>query len=133
MTTPFQFQNTGSSFTRKKNQQGNYNMEQQKISKYYDENIYVHASQGQAYQTNLPGDGLLSGRIAGRDLAKDDTDVESFLFGIGSCNLSNNQLPPINKPIENKNIQSINIFKKTPVYDHSPIYVDTTARPMYLN
>lgn len=130
MTTPFQFQNTGSSFTRNKNQQGNYIMEQHAISKTYDEKTYINASQGQAFQTNFCGDGLLSGRIAGRDLAKDDTDVESFLFGIGSGNLIQSSLPMI---IENKNIKSMNIFKKEQVRLPTDIIIDNTARPMFLN
>jgi len=92
--------------------------------------MYIHASQGQAISTQLPGNGLLSGRIAGRDLASNSCDIESALFGIGSTNLEN----PLPKVTPQTNyLRSLNIMTRIPMvtplqYDNEP-----NQRPMYLN
>jgi len=118
------------SSTRNKNTPGNYAMEKWSDSKKYEELMYIHASQGQAISTQLPGNGLLSGRIAGRDLASNSCDIESALFGIGSTNLEN----PLPKVTPQTNyLRSLNIMTRIPMvtplqYDNEP-----NQRPMYLN
>ena len=46
--------------TRNKNTPGDYALEKQAIQRQHQERMYIHQSQGQAKQTNLPGNGLLS-------------------------------------------------------------------------
>lgn len=116
--------------TRNKNTPGNYFLEKHASIKKQEELMYPHAAQGQAIQTNLPGNGLLSGRYAGRDLAKNDCDIESALFGIGSTNLENSKAPV--KPELNK-LSSLNIMQKLPQIVPTPFAIEPNQRPMWLN
>jgi hypothetical protein len=118
------------SSTRNKNTPGNYAMEKWAYTKKHEELMFIHASQGQAITTQLPGNGLLSGRIAGRDLASNSCDIESALFGIGSTNLEN-PLPHVTPQINY--LRSLNVMNKIPMvipvrYENEP-----NQRPMYLN
>lgn len=116
--------------TRTKNTPGNYSMEQWSHKKTHSERMYIHASQGQAIQTNFPGNGLLSGKCASRDLATNSCDIESFLFGIGSTNLVN-PLPAI-KPNINT-LPSLNMIEKIPMIQSRDVTIEPNQRPMYLN
>jgi hypothetical protein len=116
--------------TRNKNTPGDYALEKHSINKQFDERMYIHQSQGQAKQINLPGNGLLTGRFAARDLAKNGCDIESYLFGIGSTNLET-PLAPV-KP-ELNTIKSINVMEKTPMIMPKPFSMEPNQRPMYLN
>jgi hypothetical protein len=116
--------------TRNKNTPGNYALEKNASQRKHQELMFIHQSQGQARQTNLPGNGLLSGRYAGRDLAKNDNDIESFLFGIGSTNLEN-PLPQVSPQLNQ--IASLNVMEKTPVIMPRPFGIEPNQRPMYLN
>jgi hypothetical protein len=112
--------------TRNKNTPGNYAMEQWSLQKQYSERTYLQKPN----QTLFAGDGLLSGKIAGRDLAKNDCDIESFLFGIGSTNLVQ-PLAPVVPQIES--IASLNVIHKIPMIQPNPITIDANQRWMYLN
>ena len=116
--------------TRNKNTPGNYASEKWSNMKQHDERMYIHASQGQAISTQLPGNGLLSGRIAGRDLASNSCDIESALFGIGSTNLEQ-PLPKVNPEINY--LKSLNIMKKIPMLTPLHHINEPDQRPMYLN
>ena len=119
------------SSTRNKNTPGNYAAEKQASQKIHRELMYLHAARGQAIQTNQPGDGLLQGRVAGRDLAKNDCDIESFLFGIGSGNLESPQQSPVSP--ETFPLHSIHISRKIPMVVPKNLGVEMDQRPMYLN
>ncbi len=116
--------------TRNKNTPGNYAAEKYAHEKTFHEKMYLHAASGQAIQTNLPGDGLLQGRVAGRDLAKNDCDIESFLFGIGSTNLES-PMGPVYPEITS--LQSVNVARKIPMVLPRDVRVGSGHRPMYLN
>lgn len=116
--------------TRNKNTPGNYAAEKKALEKKHQELMYIHASQGQAMQTNLPGNGLLQGRVAGRDLARNDCDIESRLFGIGSTNLEN---PQGDFTAEMNQLNSLNVMSKTPMVMPRPLGIQMDQRPMYLN
>lgn len=120
------------SATRNKNTPGNYAAEKQATQKIHSELMYIHAARGQAIQTSLPGDGILQGRIAGRDLAKNDCDIESFLFGIGSGNLESPQQDTIVYP-DSIPLQSIHISRKIPMVVPKNLRIESNQRPMYLN
>jgi hypothetical protein len=116
--------------TRNKNTPGNYAAERYASERINRELMYVHAANGQAIQTNYPGDGLLQGRIAGRDLAKNDCDIESFLFGIGSSNL---ETPKQHIPPEIIPLQSVSFTRKIPMVVPANLGIEMNQRPMYLN
>jgi hypothetical protein len=71
--------------TRNRNTRGDYFLEQ----KSYESQINYKSSIlfGENKTTHLPGDSLLTGRIANTLLSHNAHDVESQLFGIGSTNL----------------------------------------------
>ena len=116
--------------TQSRNLQGNYALEKWAKQKRFDMNVFIHQSQGQANQTQLPGDGLLSGRYAGRDLAKNATDIESFLFGIGSGNLENPQ-PKVKPDI--RPLDSLHVIRKQKTQVPKTFAIEENQRPMYLN
>lgn len=119
------------SSTRNKNTPGNYAMERWSDTKIKTELMYINAARGQAITTQLPGDGLLACRIAGRDLAYNYCDIESALFGIGSTNLEN-PLPKINPEIHY--LRSLNIIQKNSVVaEKKKPDIQPDQRPMYLN
>lgn len=117
--------------TRNKNTPGNYAAERFSSERKYQELMFLNAAQGQAYETFQPGNGLLHGRVAGRNLSENDCDIESFLFGIGSTNLENPQAPiiPQLKPLKQVNI----IHKPSSVLIPKALVIETTHRDMYLN
>ena len=116
--------------TRSRNLPRNYALEKWAKQKRFDMNVFIHQPQGQANQTQLPGDGLLSGRYAGRDLAKNDTDIESFLFGIGSSNLEN-PLPRVQPDI--RSLDTLHVIQKQKTQVPKQITILENQRPMYLN
>lgn len=116
--------------TRNKNTKEDYALERWSSDKINQEAMYLHGTQGQAFQTNLAGNGLLPAKYASRDLAKNHCDIESYLFGIGSTNLVN-PLPPL-KP-EIKTLQSLNIIDKLPLIRPTEDHFLKNQRPLYLN
>ena len=116
--------------TRNKNTPGNYALEKNQYIRRHQEIMYNHAPQGQAYSRNFAGNGLLMGRMAGRDLADNDTQIESALLGIGSTNLEN-PLPKVEPMIHQH--KSLNVIHRVPMILPLPHMPETEHRPMYLN
>ena len=116
--------------TRNKNTPGNYALEKNQYIRRHEAIMYANAPQGQAYQQNFAGNGLLMGRMAGRDLASNDTQIESALFGIGSTNLEN-PLPKVEPMLHNH--KSLNVIDRVPMIIPTPHIPETNHRPMFLN
>jgi hypothetical protein len=110
--------------TRNKNTIEDYSLEQYKLNKESSYLTYEHS--GKALQTYLPGNGLLAGKVAHTELSKNYTDIESFLYGIGSTNLVTPSRPPV---AEIKGLKSLNIIDKTPVIIPEPLYIQSNQRP----
>ena len=73
--------------TRNRNTTGNYCLEQRQYRDVEAWRLYAHGAGGVAAHTALAGNGLMGGGVPARELASNATDVEGFLFGIGSTNL----------------------------------------------
>ena len=73
--------------TRNVNTLGNYDLEQQQYRQFEQYTLYTNSQYGAAYNTNLPGNGLLPAQIPWNKLSYNPADTESFLFGINSTNL----------------------------------------------
>ena len=116
--------------TRSKNTPGNYALEKNQYIRRHEAIMYTNAPQGQAYTRHLAGNGLMMGRMCGRDLASNDTDIESTLFGIGSNNLET-PLPKVEPMIHNH--KSLNVIDRIPMLLPSAHVPETHHRPMYLN
>lgn len=111
--------------TRNKNSTGNYAAEQWSLNRQFSDITYIHSPNGQPITTNLPGNGLLSGRMAARDLAKNDIDIESRLFGIGSTNLVT---PQSSITAEINHLSSLNVIDRLPIITPGLLYVEPNQR-----
>lgn len=114
--------------TRSKNTPGNYKIEQ---NAYIDRHVNIMNITKQTPEIKaFPGNGLLQGKVASRDLANNYVDIESTLFGIGSTNLV--QTLPLVTPEINIH-PSLNIIDKIPMFIPAPLTVNTNERANYLN
>lgn len=112
--------------TRNKNTPGNYCLEQREFKSARQYTLYPNSQYGAAYDTRLPGNGLLPAQMPGNKLSHNSSDVESFLFGINSTNLVNPA--PCFVP-ELATLSSANIFEKGPVYVPEPLVIEKNQRP----
>jgi len=112
--------------TRNKNTHGNYCLEQREYRESSGYTLYPNSQYGAAYETRLPGTGLLPAQIPANQLSHNAPDIESFLFGINSTNLVNPA--PVFAP-ELKELCWSNTFKKGPVYIPEPIVLERNQRP----
>ena len=112
--------------TRNRNTPGNYNLEQRQFNQSENYTLYPNSQYGAAYNTALPGNGLLPAQIPWNKLSYNAADTESFLFGINSTNLVNPApcfVPEITK------LNSANIYEKSHVYMPEPLVVEKYQRP----
>jgi len=112
--------------TRNKNTKGNYCLEQRQYQEKQTYSLYPNSQYGAAYNTKLPGNGLLPGQIPWNKLSYNASDTESFLFGINSTNLVNPGpcfVPEITK------LNSVDIFEKNATMMPEPLVVEKRQRP----
>lgn len=74
--------------TRNKNTRGNYCLEQQSNRLSEQWVLYAHSAQGNPMQTQFAGRGLIQGAIPANRLSTNTIDIDSFLKGIGSNDLT---------------------------------------------
>lgn len=112
--------------TRNKNTQGNYCLEQREFKNSENYTLYPNSQYGAAYNTRMPGNGLLPAQIPWNKLSYNAADTESFLFGINSTNLVNPApcfVPEITK------ISSANIYDKGTIFIPEPLVIEKNQRP----
>jgi len=110
--------------TRNRNTQGDYDSEQ--WSNTQDINYKTYTSFGKPVETHFPGDGLLAGKVSATQLAFNNYDIESFLFGIGSTNLV--KAKPATVP-DIKFLNSLSIIDRLPVSIPDPLVIEPNHRP----
>lgn len=95
--------------TSNKNTPGNYLQEQ----KAYEHQLQYSTNKeyGVVDPTYRAGKGLIQGRLPDTELAKNPTNIESWLFGIGATNLVNPQPPLV---AEVRNIPALSIVDREP-------------------
>jgi hypothetical protein len=112
--------------TRNRNTPGNYNLEQREYKQSETYTLYPNSQYGAAYNTRMPGNGLLPAQIPWNKLSYNAADTESFLFGINSTNLVNPApcfVPEINQ------IGTVNIYEKGVTFIPEPLVVEKNQRP----
>jgi hypothetical protein len=112
--------------TRNRNTPGNYCLEQFEFKNSENYTLYKNSQYGSAYNTRLPGNGLLPGQLPANKLSYNSIDTESFLFGINSTNLVNPAqcfVPEISK------LFSANIYEKDAVFIPEPLVIEKNQRP----
>ena len=112
--------------TRNKNTPGNYCLEQKQFKEASNYTLYPNSQFGAAYNTRLPGNGLLPAQIPWDKLSYNAADTESFLFGINSTNLVNPA--PCFVP-EITQLNSTNIYDKKTIFMPEPLVLDKNQRP----
>ena len=112
--------------TRNINTPGNYNLEQREFKQSETYTLYPNSQYGAAYNTRLPGNGLLPAQIPWNKMSYNAPDIESFLLGINSTNLVNPA--PCFVP-ELANLDSTNIYEKAPVFIPEPLVIEKNQRP----
>lgn len=98
--------------TRNKNTIIDYKLEQNINSGFQKYTLYENGSGGKPVSLNLPGDGFGHSVMRGRQLAYNQIDVESFLRGTGTVDLSTGHYRNITP--EFIQIASINAYTKEP-------------------
>lgn len=114
------------SSTRNRNTPGNFCLEQRQFKNFESYTLYPNSQYGAAYNTRLPGNGLLPGQIPWNKLSYNAADTESFLFGINSTNLVNPAscfIPEVTR------LNSENIYEKTPIFIPEPLVIEKNQRP----
>jgi hypothetical protein len=112
--------------TRNRNTPGNYCLEEKQYKQFENYTLYPNSQYGSAYNTRLPGNGLLAGQIPWNKLSYNAADTESFLLGINSTNLVN-PAPPF-KP-EIAKLGSANIYKTEATFIPEPLVIEKNQRP----
>jgi hypothetical protein len=112
--------------TRNKNTPGDYCLEQKRYQDSTTYALYPNSQHGVAYNTRLPGNGLLPSQISWNKLSYNAADTESFLFGIGSTNLVN-PVPCFTPEIAK--LDSVNIYEKGQVFMPEPLVIEKNQRP----
>jgi hypothetical protein len=112
--------------TRNRNTPGNYYLEQREYKNSETYTLYANSQYGAAYNTRMPGNGLLPGQMPWNKLSYNAADTESFLFGINSTNLVNPApcfVPEINK------LGSVDIYNKAVTFIPEPLVIEKNQRP----
>jgi hypothetical protein len=115
--------------TRNRNTSGNYCLEIKELKQSENYMLYPNSQYGSAYNTRLPGNGLMPAQIPWDKLSYNASDTESFLFGINSTNLINPApcfVPEISK------LESANIFNKNKTLIPEPLIIEKNQRPYFL-
>jgi hypothetical protein len=112
--------------TRNRNTPGNYSLEQKEFSQSESYKLYPNSQYGAAYNTRLPGVGLLPAQIPWNKLSYNAPDTESFLFGINSTNLV--KPAPCFFP-EMTKLSSANIYETKPTFIPEPLVLEKNQRP----
>jgi hypothetical protein len=112
--------------TRNRNTPGNYCLEEKQYKHFENYTLYPNSQYGAAYDTKLPGNGLLPAQIPWNKLSYNAPDIESFLFGINSTNLV--KPAPCLVP-ELAKINSTNIYKTQTTYIPEPLVIEKNQRP----
>lgn len=116
------------SATRNKNTHGNYR--QERLENIHLNTLNKYTGKTTNDQTFLPGNGLLTGRMGHSQLSYNGCDIESQLFGIGSTNLET----PISISAPSlKEMKSLSIINKLPIFLPEPLIISNTERNNYLN
>ena len=83
--------------------------------------MYTNSQYGEAWNTNLCGNGLLAGQLPREKLSNNPIQIENFLFGINSTNLVNREPPLIAELVS---LPDVNIYKKSPTIMPNPLVIE---------
>jgi hypothetical protein len=99
--------------TRNKNTLIDYSLQQRFNQETEQYNLYINGASGTPINVYLPGNGLGNSHIRGRQQAINQVDIESFLRGTGTVNLSKGTYTQLTPDLIC--IPSLNMFVPDPV------------------
>ena len=102
----------GMSCTRAKNSPGNYCLEQRGLAQTTAYDFYRYSQYGHAWKPAMPTPGVTPSHMPRNTLSNNPVEIETVLFGIGSCNLVQPQPPT--KP-ELHDIPEVSYFERVPL------------------
>ena len=107
--------------TRNINTKGNYDLQQKQFQDRNNYFLYNNSQHGEAYRTEMAGDGLIQGKLPRNKMSHNPIEIESFLFGINSTNLVNPEpvFTPALKPVSTRHL-----YKKEEVIMPNPLIVE---------
>ena len=105
---------------------GNYCLQQRSYRESSNYLAYTNGANGYAYDTRMPGNGLLMGQVPWNKLSDNAPDIESFLFGINSTNLVKPE-PPLTPQL--REYPAVHLFQKDVVYIPEPLVIQKNQRP----
>lgn len=109
--------------TRNINYVGNYCQEQKAFHQSSLYNLYPNSQWGAACHAADPGLGINYGRVSRDELSRNPVEIESFLFGINSTNLtSTNQTTPTKPQL--KTLPTATFFTYDDVIMPMPLVVE---------
>ena len=109
--------------TRNRNMQGNYQAQKAQSLRQFDYSLF-----NRSIDTGYAGNGLLPAKMPANKLGYDAVGIESYLFGIGSCNLENPQPEYRPKTISQSNID---LFNRRPILVPNPLIIEENQRPLF--
>ena len=112
--------------TRAKNMSGNYCLEQRGIQHIMNYGLYENSASGQAVRPALPDIGSNPTYMPNTVLSKNSTDIETELFGIGSCNLVQPKMP-VTPDLQK--VPEVSFFTRVPLIKPKPFVADSLQRP----
>ncbi len=112
--------------TRAKNTSGNYCLEQRGIHHIIDYKLYDNSSYGHAAHPAMPDIGITPSHMPRNTLSTNPVEIETELFGIGSCNLVDPK-----KPVQPQlqHIPEVAFFTRVPLIQPKPFVPDINQRP----
>ena len=112
--------------TRNKNTRNNYAIELNKSI--HTQEYLLTEDYGQSKATACPGNGLGGAHIPRTQMSSNPIDIETFLFGIGSSDLTKD-VPVLNADL--KCLPTHDIFKKEPTVVPNKFKPDMSQRPQF--
>ena len=117
--------------TRSRNSPGDYKLHKTASLQPGSMTTYINSPYGIAQQTYFPGTGLVGSRIPRSELSTNSCDIETQLFGIGSCDLEN---PRAKVVPQIKPLNSLNICDRVMMIMPEPMSVNIQdQKPLWLN
>jgi hypothetical protein len=115
------------SSTRNRNDPGNYQSEERSREEQRMYSMFQNQGNGQAFNNNLAGNGLLAGQMGLMPLSRNFVDIDSYLKGTGSSNLVTPM--PIVQP-QYKSLNTLDIFEKSTLIIPKPLRHIKNQRPL---
>ena len=112
--------------TRAKNMEGNYCLEQRGIHHVTNYHLYNNLAYGHAAHPAIPDIGITPSHMPRNTLFANPVEIETELFGIGSCNLVT---PKAAVQPELHDVPGVSFFTRVPLIQPKPFIQSKDQRP----